>query len=102
MTARDAAPFPLDASDRRTVALRAGTKATAEVWRRARAAHPEGTALVRVIVPAERRQHFEPVPETQHNFMDGATVVRPSTTDTPEAWAALIAEYDALFLGEAQ
>jgi hypothetical protein len=74
---------------------------TAEVWRQARAMHPAGTRLVRVIDMDTGLQIFQPIPETELNFMDGATIVRPSlpTTHTIREWQDVIAAWDAHFMG---
>lgn len=74
---------------------------TAEVWRQARAQHPAGTRLVRVIDMDTGLQLFQPIPETELNFMDGATIVRPSlpTGHTIREWQDVIAVWDAHFMG---
>lgn len=74
---------------------------TTEVWRQARALHPAGTKLMRVIDLHQGLQIFQPIPETELNFLDGATVVRPSLPDdhTLKEWADMIAAYDAHFMG---
>jgi len=87
------------ATDRRPLA--SFRTSTLEVWRKARELHPAGTRLVRVIDLDTGMQLFQPIPETELNFMDGATIVRPSlpADHTPNEWQAVIATYDAHFLG---
>ncbi len=74
---------------------------TTEVWRRAREQHPPGTRLVRLIDVDTGFQLFQPIAETELNFMDGATVVRPSlpSETTLREWNDVIAAYDAHYMG---
>lgn len=74
---------------------------TAEVWRTAREQHPPGTRLVRVIDLDTGMQLFQPILETELNFMDGATIVRPSlpSDSTLREWQDMIAAWDAHFMG---
>lgn len=74
---------------------------TAAVWQRAREQHPPGTRLVRVIDLDTGLQLFQPIPETDLNFVDGATIVRPSlpVDHTLREWQDVIAAYDARFMG---
>ncbi len=74
---------------------------TAGVWQQARELHPAGTRLVRVIDLDGDMQIFQPIAETELNFMDGATIVRPSVPGgrPVEDLDEIIAGYDAKFLG---
>lgn len=74
---------------------------TAEVWRRARAEHPPGTRLVRLIDLDSGYQLFQPIPATELDFMDGATIVRPSlpAEHTLREWQDVIAAWDAHYMG---
>lgn len=74
---------------------------TAEVWRQARALHPAGTKLTRLIDLDSETQLFQQIPETELNFMDGATIVRSSTPGLRSARELddIFADYDARFLG---
>jgi hypothetical protein len=73
---------------------------TAEVWRQARALHPAGTRLVRIIDLASGLQSFKPIAETELNFMDEATYVMPSGphSQSNKLWDDVIADYNARYL----
>lgn len=73
---------------------------TAAAWQRARALHPAGTPLVRMIDLDAGMQVFQPIPKTQFNFFDGATIIRPSIPGghSLAQWQDILADYDARFL----
>jgi hypothetical protein len=74
---------------------------TAEVWRRAREAYPPGARLVRIIRLDLGEQRFDEIPETEQNFLDGATHVLPCPPGghSYREWDAMIALYNAKFMG---
>jgi hypothetical protein len=74
---------------------------TAEVWKRARAVYAPGTPIVRYIDLEAGMQFFEELPQTEQNFFDGATIVRPSIPGGRDEknWQDIIDTYDAKFFG---
>lgn len=79
--------------------VRAAVDAARNVWDEARARHPAGTKLMRVIDLAAMAQHFDVMPaEGLHGIdLDGCTLIMPALARNEEERLLILQVYDRLW-----
>lgn len=66
-------------------------------WDDARAKHPPGTRLLRIIDLKAMTQRFDVLPPAEEDLLDGCTLIMPRLARNSEELALIIDVYDRLW-----